>query len=352
MSRVESARETGDLIMEVLAIDLGATNIRFAQAEYHDAGGGQWHLGPVSRLAAADYASLGSAIESYIARVGTRPKACGVGVPGPVRDRTARITNLPWHIDARELEAILQAPVALMNDLEAHAHGALAQGNNGCTVLRSGRPDPMGNAAMIVPGTGLGEALMFRDPQSGTLVPKASEGAHASFSPVTDEDIELLQFLRSRQEHVSWERVVSGRDGLRNILEFLLETGRTSVDPERQSYLRELPDIGAVLLQDASKGHAYAMQVLERFTIYLGAEAGNLALKALATGGVYIGGGLCKRVFDMVSIEHFYRGFVAKGRFRAMLADIPIYRVDDPDVALVGAAVVAAQNLRTRVANN
>lgn len=334
--------------MEFLAIDLGATNIRFAHAEYVNANGGHWRLGPVSRLAAADYPSLGAAIQAFITRGGVRPKACGVGVPGPVRDRAARITNLPWHIDARELESILQAPVALMNDLEAHAHGALAQGSAACTVLRPGRPDPSGNAAMIVPGTGLGEALMFRDPNTGYLVPRASEGAHASFSPVTDEDVELLQFLRHRQEHVSWERVVSGRDGLRNILEFLVETKRVTVASDLLQHLRDLPDIGSTLLKDATNGQAYALRVLERFTGYLGAEAGNLALKALATGGIYIGGGLCKRVFDLVPMDLFHQGFVAKGRFSAMLADIPIFRVEDPDIGLVGAAVVASQQFRTQ----
>lgn len=329
--------------MDILAIDLGATNIRIARAEKIDDGVGRWRLHPGKRLLAADYPSLGAALKVYLADGGVLPRACGVGVPGPVTGRTARITNLPWLVDADELEAILKAPVALMNDLEAHAIGAIEQGEAGCSTLRAGIPDPCGNAAMIVPGTGLGEALILRDPQSGRMIPRASEGSHASFAPCCDEDVELLAFLRRQHHHVSWERVVSGRDGFRNVFEFLLDSGRIEVPAAVVSRLRGLPDIGAALLSDAADGEAYALEVLRRFATHLGAEAGNLALKALATGGVYLGGGLAKRVFELVPMQLFYDAFASKGRFRSLLNHVPIYRVDDPDIALIGAAARAVR---------
>lgn len=328
---------------DILAIDLGATNVRFARVERVQQGGAPWRLHPGKRLLAADYPSLGAAVKVYLAETATPLRACGVGVPGPVTGRTARITNLPWLVDADELEAILKAPVALMNDLEAHAIGAVEQGEAACSVLRPGVPDPAGNAAMIVPGTGLGEALIFRDPQTGRMIPRASEGSHASFAPSCDEDVELLAFLRQQHRHVSWERVVSGRDGFRNVFEFLTQTGRVEVKPEISERLRSLPDIGAALLSDAADGETYALEVLRRFATQLGAEAGNLALKALATGGVYLGGGLAKRVFELVPMQLFYDAFASKGRFRPLLNNVPIYRVDDPDIALIGAAARAVR---------
>lgn len=329
--------------VDILAIDLGGTNVRFALAERLAGGGARWRLGPVRRLAAADHPSLGAALRAYLAEGGPSPRACGVGVPGPVSGRTAKITNLPWRVDADELQEILRAPVALLNDLEAHALGAIEQGAAACTTLRAGVPDPAGNAAMIAPGTGLGEALLFRNPETGRLVPRASEGAHASFGPTTDEDVALFEFLRKRYEHVSWERVVSGRDGFRNVFDFLVATRRVEVPPALEERYGALPDIGAALLADAATGQSHAVEVLRRFARHLGAEAGNLALKALATAGVYLGGGLAPRVFELVPQQIFFDAFAAKGRFHELLARVPIYRVDDPDIALVGAAARAAQ---------
>lgn len=322
----------------VLAMDLGGTNLRMAYLTFAQATN-TWTMQHRLSVSTADYTNLKDAALFWCKQTGAKPTALGLGVAGPVVARRAKITNLTWSVDAAAIENALQLPVTLINDLEAHGYGIVATRPKGHQTWRPGVEVPATNAAVIAPGTGLGEAILFFDGRG--FVPSASEGGHTGFAPGTEEEDALLVYLRKQHHHVSWERVVSGRDGFRNIYEFLRDTERVNISAKVRARLDGRTDIGAELIALAGEGDAVGLAVLERFAHLLGVEAGNLALKALATAGLYVAGRLPSRVFAHVSPEIMAKAFEAKGRFRELLRQIPIYRADDPDLGLLGAGVAA-----------
>src|SRR5262245_7172236 len=244
----------------------------------------------------ADYPSLEAIVDEFVMpeEHSTLEAAC-FGVAGPVVDGTAKITNLPWTIDAAVLSARLGGiPVALLNDLQATALGVLVLPESGFAVLQAGAATPGGAIAVIAPGTGLGEALLVSDGSRYRAL--ASEGGHADFAPGTDEEIDLLKFLRGRHgEHVSYERVLSGA-GIGDLYDFIREaTG--SAEPTWLTARFAGHDRNAEISQTALEGRdPVCIRALEMFTEILGAEAGNLALRGLATGGVVIGGGIPPKI--------------------------------------------------------
>lgn len=266
--------------------------------------------------------------------------AASFGVAGPVRDGVCRATNLPWIVDARELARALDLPASgLINDLEANAFGLAVLTENDLSTLHPGDARAHGNVALIAAGTGLGEAGLYWDGREH--LPFASEGGHASFAPDTnggdETEIELLRWLAERHGHVSWERVLSG-PGLYNIYQFLRDTGRASEPPELSQRIVS-GDPGAVITQSALKGECdLSVETLTLFTKLYGAEAGNLALKLMATGGVYIGGGIAPRIASWLARPTFIDAFLGKGRLRAVLEAMPVHVVMNDKTALLGAA--------------
>jgi glucokinase len=262
------------------------------------------------------------------------------GVAGAVIDGRSNATNLPWQLDERALGSFLGCRhVKLLNDLEAAAYGMLHLPPEKLHVLQEG-DRPRANCAVIAAGTGLGEAMLWYD---GTRWhPVASEGGHASFAPQDDEEVELLRYLRARlQGHVSTERVLSG-PGLRHVYEFLRDTGRF----EEPKWLAEelaqgdpSADISTLALAGKS---ALCEAALRRFVRIYGAEAGDLAIRVLARGGVYLGGGIAPKILPALEAPDFREAFRAKGRFQPLLERIPIAVALDPSVPLLGAAHFAS----------
>lgn len=263
------------------------------------------------------------------------------GVAGPVIDNRCRTTNLPWVIDGAVLAERFTIPqVRLLNDLEATAHGLLLLHADEITVLNAGAPPKKKQAlALIAAGTGLGECILYWD---GTRYrPMPSEGGHADFAPNSDSEIDLLRHLRGSYLHVSYERIVSG-PGLHAIYEYLRDTKKNE-----PTWLAEKIKAGnpAAEIADAGlKGQAeIATQALDLFASIYGAEAGNLALKALTLDGVYVAGGIAPKLLKKLQDGSFMRGFTNKGRYKRIMSQIPVKIVMNDKTALLGAASMAAQ---------
>jgi glucokinase len=319
----------------ILAGDVGATKTLLAT---YDGWGAA--LVPVRehRYASADYPSLEALCAEFAA--GERICAACLGVPGVVADGAAQASNLAWKMNENAISRALGgAPVRLLNDLCATAFGLVHLSESDYRVLNRGAlPAPGGNIAAIAAGTGLGEAGLVWDGARYHAV--ASEGGHASFAPHGEEQIELLRFLAREYGHVSWERVLSG-PGLLNVYRFA-----RSVSTEREpawladAISGEDPAVAisaaAIDGSDAVCAHALAM-----FCDMYGSEAGNFALKMLATGGVYLCGGIAPKILTWLERGGFMRAFRDKGRLAALLDRIEVRVVTRADTALLGAAQMA-----------
>ena len=285
------------------------------------------------------YASLPEAVRQFL-REGSPAsiEAACVGVAGPVVDGRCSATNLPWVVDEASLaECVSTTRVKLVNDLEAAGHGVLGLTAAALATLQAGEPRKA-TMALIAAGTGLGEVLLVWDGRRHHVV--ASEGGHADFAPRTDLETELLRFLRKEFGSVSYERVVSG-PGLYNIYRFLLASGGA---PETE-WLRSRMETGdpSAAIAEAALAHrdTRAVQALDMFVSSYGAEAGNLALKALAVGGVLIGGGIAPKLQPKLTDGTFINAFRDKGRLSGMMAAIPVHLVLEPRAPLLGAAAIA-----------
>jgi glucokinase len=340
----------------ILAGDIGATKTHLALFDWTTERG---ELLREQTFASADYKALEEMVEEFLkqpepsdnkgdesrtAAAGQEPpavKAACFGVAGPVVGNRSKTTNLPWVVEGAELGARFKIPrVQLLNDLEANAHGLLVLRPDEIEVLNPGVPPPTkGAMALIAAGTGLGEAILFWDGRQYRPMP--SEGGHCSFAPTSDLEIELLRYLRAQYTHVSYERVVSGT-GLHSIYEFLRDTRKNE-----PTWLAEKIKTGdpAPIIAEAglTKQAEIAVQALDLFASIYGAEAGNLALKALALNGLYLGGGIAPRLLAKLKDGTFMKAFVDKGRYKKMLGNIPVRVIMNPKAALLGAASIAAQ---------
>lgn len=282
---------------------------------------------------------LTSLIFTFLAEETKIPIVACFGVAGPVHEDRVRMTNLDWILDARKLEqeCWLQR-VFLINDLVATAIGAIQLLKDELVTINIGAPQAKGNIGVLAPGTGLGEAFVYQ--QDNTILPMASEGGHSSFSPRNPEQIALLQFLLKNEDHVSVEKVCSGL-ALPQLFAFL--SSRMPAPKELQQELAAAADQTPILIRTAltalesgAEDHI-CIHMLRLFTDILAAEAANLALKMLTTGGIYIGGGLSPRIIPFFSSERFMH-FFARGVYRKLLANIPVHIILNPHTALIGAA--------------
>jgi glucokinase len=286
----------------------------------------------------ADYPSLEAILDEFLRPDDRRDlTAACFGVAGPVIAGTAKITNLRWTIDAAVLASMLGGiPVALLNDLQATALGTLVLPDTAFAVLQPPAATPPGGTiAVIAPGTGLGEALAVSDGTHMRALP--SEGGHADFAPGTDDEIALLRYLRDRYgDHVSYERVLSGA-GIGDLYGFVRKTTGTP-EPAWLTEKFATGDPNAVISRAAlDKADAACIRALEMFVEILGAEAGNLALRGLATGGVVIGGGIPPKILP--ALQHgLIDRFHAKGRFTPWMRTLGVRVALEPRAALFGAA--------------
>jgi glucokinase len=324
----------------VLAADIGGTNCRLALV---DAAGGRLRPVVEQRFASRQHPSFASVLTRFLAARQPALGAAGIGVAGPVVNGRCDATNLPWVVDSWSIAAQLGlSEVTLVNDLEAIAYGLGALDRDDFLSLNAGQPGAPGNQAIIAAGTGLGEAGLWWD---GTRHrPFASEGGHADFAPRNALEMELLRYLLTKYTRVSYERLVSG-PGLLNIYGFLRDTGRGDESPELAERLRR-EDPAAVISRAAlEEGCPLCAQALDLFVSLYGAEAGNLALKMLAVGGVFVAGGIAPKILPSLTRGAFVESFLAKGRLSPLLAGIPVQVVLSERAGLLGAARAAIDPL-------
>ena len=322
--------------MILLAGDIGGTKTNLAIFSTE--------AGPRAPLAEAtfpstSYPSLDAVVREFLSRIALKVERASFGVAGPVVGGQATITNLPWVMQETQLKAALNlGSVRLLNDLEAIANGVPVLEPADLHTLNEGQPAPGRAIAVIAPGTGLGEAFLTWD--GSRYQPHASEGGHASFAPMGSLEIELLRYLQRRFDHVSFERVCSGI-GLPNIYAFLKDSGYAE-EPDWLAEQLAAADDPTPLIVNAALDRGSVCRLcattLDTFVSILGAEAGNLALKVLATSGVYLAGGIPPRILPALEQRRFMNAFRRKGRMSDLLARVPVYVILNPKVALLGAA--------------
>ena len=287
----------------------------------------------------ARYPSLEALAGEFLAQTDLPVDRASFGVSGPVAGGEAAVTNLPWKMDEAFLgKALGLRSVRLLNDLEAIASAAPFLGSDDLHTLNAGEPDPEGALAVIAPGTGLGEAFLTRE-GSGYRA-HSSEGGHADFAPTGELELGLLGYLLDRFGHVSYERVCSGR-GLPNIYGYLKEIGHAEEPSWLAGKLAAAEDPTPIIVETASDPEApceLCVATLDVFVSVLGAQAGNLALTVMATGGVFLGGGILPRILPFLERDRFAEAFGRKGRFSELLGRVPVHVILNPKVALVGAA--------------
>lgn len=292
----------------------------------------------VKSFITADFDGLPAIIDAYHVHHGTTPRidAACFGVAGPVIEQTARMTNIPWGVSAAEVMDAFSLPkVRLLNDLEAMAHAVPVLERDELQALQKGQRHPLGHVVLIAAGTGLGEAILHN--VGGRLRPIPSEGGHADFAARTDRELELVRFLRATFGRVDLEAVVSGR-GLTNLYGFTHDgvpcTGPV-IDGEA------LDDPPRISRNAIERSCAHCVEALDLFVSAYGAAAGNLALQAMATGGVYIGGGIAPRILKTMASGAFVDAFCAKDPMRSLLQHVPVQVILNSQAALLGAAVHA-----------
>lgn len=320
----------------ILAGDVGGTHTRLAFFEQR---AGRLEAVAEHIYPSAGHASLDDIVAEFIASQKFHTERAAIGVAGPVRDGVCRATNLPWVVDAGKLaQRTGIARVELINDLEANGYGIATLAPEDFATLQAGAPDAKGNGAVISPGTGLGEAGLFWD--GSRHWPMASEGGHSSFAPNSELQDELLQHLRAQFGHVSWERVLSG-PGLFNVYKFLRDTGRGE-EPAWLTEKLKLGDPSPIISKSGLEGSsALCIQALDLFVELYGSECGNMALKAMATGGVFLGGGIAPKILPKLKTLKFIAAFLDKGRLRPLLQTMPVRVILNDGTALRGAALKA-----------
>jgi glucokinase len=333
--------------MQVLAGDVGGTKTLLAIAEVGEpagpAEGPPIVLRESRRYDSRQYPGLPSICRAFAGELGrSLPARAGFGVAGPVSSGRSHTTNLPWVIDQGELAAALGIQsVRLVNDFHALALGIRSVAPRDLVPLNEGIRDPSGPRALLGAGTGLGEAFAVLV-ASGRPEVLSTEGGHSSFAPRNELEIAILRFLMRRYEHVSWERVLSG-DGLVNVAEAIADSiGAQLPRHVAEAVLLRRGDAPATITEAARAGDPVCRRALETFCTLYGAEAGNLALKALSTGGVYVAGGIAPKVLPELQDGRFREAFLAKGRMRSLLEAMPVHVVLDPNTTVLGAAALAA----------
>ena len=325
----------------ILAGDVGGTKCNLALfAETN----GKLEFVFRERFASKEFAKFDLIIREFLRRAAPylgqqKIRAAGFGVAGPVIDNRIHATNLPWIVDAGTLAQEVGVPsIALMNDLGATGHSLRHLPPEDFCVLNEGTPVPGASRALLAAGTGLGEGILFWDGNRYKVVP--SEGGHSDFSPRSDQQIELLKFMRHRYPQVSWELILSGR-GFRTLHEFIA--------PSVKHPIFEDPDADpAPFITKSGLDHScpVCVETLDLWTNIYGAEAGNLALKVLALGGVYVAGGIAVKILPKMTDGTFFKSFQDKWHFENMLADVPVSIVLNESAPLIGAAYEAYAGIK------
>lgn len=311
--------------------DIGGTNGRFALI--HPDNKEFVHL---EVLPSGNYPNFLLLLGDYLRKQGNPiiTRAC-FSVAGPVIDGVCKVTNLPWIIDAREIAKTFNIPrVTLLNDLEAEAHAIGALPKESFISLSNAKERVDGNRAIISPGTGLGEAGLFWDGKNHR--PFASEGGHADFGPTTELQVELASYLIKKFGHASTERILSG-PGLQNIFHFFADVKKRDVPSLLKEEMSEQDPSKVITERALQKKSPICEETLDFFLTILGQEAGNCALRFLAIGGIYLGGGIVPKILPVLQNGLFLKAFLNKGRMRDLLEGIPVFALNNKFSALYGA---------------
>jgi glucokinase len=342
----------------ILAGDIGGTNARLA---LFTAQNGTLLQRTETVFPSRQHSGLDQIVAKFVAQEKPTLEAACFGIAGPVVNGRCETSNLPWVVEADQLARELGLPRALLiNDLEANAwgigglagedlvslnHVSLGSASSGAT---SASPvQPTGNQAVVSAGTGLGEAGLYWDGTRHHVF--ACEGGHTDFAPRNDLEVQLLQYLVARFGHVSYERILSG-PGLVNVFSFLRDSGHGRPEPWLVEEM-EKSDPAATISKAALQGKCeLCEQALELFISIYGAEAGNMALKVMATGGIFLGGGIAPKILARLKGPIFMDAFRGKGRMQRLLESIPVSVIVNDKTALLGAARCAQARLATEIA--
>ncbi len=317
----------------ILAGDIGGTNARLA---FFDVSNGQLKLVLASVFPSAQFRSLDEIVAKFVSSSHIHPESACFGAAGPVRQGRIETTNLPWTIEAQALARELQInKVILLNDLEANAWGIATLTPEDFVTINPVKGNLAGNRAVIAAGTGLGEAGMSWDGERYHIF--ATEGGHTDFAPRNELEIELFRYLANRFGRVSYERIISG-PGLVNTFHFLRDSGKGD-EPQWLTDEMQQIDPAAAISKAAMAGQSPLCEhALDLFISIYAAEAGNLALKLMANGGVFLGGGIAPKILTKLTGPMFMQNFAAKGRMRPLLESMPVQVIVNDQTALLGAA--------------
>lgn len=323
--------------MKILAGDVGGTKTELAIFESTQPDVAQFEMHFVNR----EQTSFEAMLQHFVQVAQQKVEHVCIAVAGTIFNGHCAMPNISWTLDETTIKNVLSANnVKLINDLEATAYGVMGLPADKFVVINEGVAHPSGNLALIAAGTGLGEAILFKT-SNGDYQVSASEGGHVDYAPHNALEFELLQYLWGKFGHASWERVVSGM-GIATIYEFLNKINASAEPAQIQSHIMSAADQGAAIFKAAQSGESpLSQQTIAIFVENYGAAAGNLALKALSTGGVYIGGGIAPKLQSYFTNGAFMQAFADKGRFSALMKNMPVKLVLEPKTALLGAASYA-----------
>lgn len=306
----------------ILAGDVGGTKTRLALFENQK-------VIFLKKYLNADFSSFHQIVHQFLQEAAQKPLFACFGIAGPIQKGIVKTTNLPWTLSQEELQKELGIEsLFLINDLEANALGIELLKPEDLYTLHPGIPEPKGHKALLSVGTGLGEAALY---YGNRYLPFASEGGHSDFAPQTLEEVDLYFFLKKKFGHVSFERVLSGQ-GLLNLYLFLTQ------DHPPLFFGHDDP---AKVISQKAKEDPLCEKALLMMTAFWGQEAGNLALKMLAKGGVYFGGGIAPKMIEYLIKPLFFERFKSKGRMEEFLQKIPLYIILNEETALLGASQYA-----------
>jgi glucokinase len=330
--------------MNILVGDIGGTKTILAMVTD---GTGSRTLLHERTFPSLQYNSLEAMIHDYLGGTTLPIDLVCFAVAGPVVNGQAKITNLPWFVESEQLKSAFNLPnVRLINDLESVAYSIPALEPVDIYTLHEGLPITGGTIAVIAPGTGLGEAYLTLEGEAFRAHP--SEGSHASFGPTTPLQMELLTYMWEKKgfDHVSYERVCSGALGFPNLYDFLKNTGRYSEPGWLVEKLVDCADPAPIIVEaakDKTNPCEICVATLDLFCEILAAEAGNLALKILSTGGIYLGGGIPPHILDELQKPKFLFDLRNKGRFQDLISRMPVKVILNAKAGLIGAAVNGLQ---------
>ncbi len=324
--------------IKVIAGDIGGTKTNLGLFESRD---GKMVLLHSSTYHSNKFPSFTGIVNQFLLETeNEKPDRISIGIAGPVLNGRVQATNLPWIIEATTLQAETQTKeVALLNDLEANAYGLAGLNETDIEVLHNPIQNPQGNIALLAPGTGLGEAILFWDKIN--YHPFATEGGHCNFAQQSEFDVSLFKYLNRKTKFVSWEHLVSG-PAIYNIYKFLRDKKKME-EPHWLEVRLAADDPSAVISNTALEGISEICdEVMKVFARYIARESYNLALKAKATGGLYLGGGIPPKIKKYLASKTFYDAFLETDKMEDLLSKISINLITNTNTALIGAAYYGA----------